>query len=88
MGIRPGEKLHEEMISATDSINTIEFDKYYAVLPSVPLTYKKEEYLAHFNAKMVEDGFSYNSEKNQDWESVESLRKLIKEHINPDFEVV
>ncbi len=88
VGIRPGEKLHEEMISATDSINTIEFDKYYAVLPSVPLTYKKEEYLAHFNAKMVEDGFSYNSEKNQDWESVESLRKLIKEHINPDFEVV
>jgi len=88
VGIRPGEKLHEEMISETDSINTIEFAKYYAILPSVPLSYEKEDYLKHYNAKMVEDGFCYNSGSNTQWESVESLRNLIKKHVDADFKVI
>ena len=61
IGIRPGEKLHEEMITESDSYNTIEFDKYYAILPSDA---KKEKYLKHFNAVEVPAGFRYNSGTN------------------------
>ncbi len=88
IGIRPGEKLHEEMISETDSINTIEFDPYYAILPSVPISYSKEEYLKHYSAEFVQDGFSYNSGTNDKWETVESLRKLIVRHVDSKFEVL
>ena len=54
IGIRPGEKIHEEMITESDSFNTIEFDKYYAILPS---DIDKTKYLEHYNAKEVEKGF-------------------------------
>jgi len=83
IGLRPGEKIHEEMITASDSFNAIEFDKYYAILPS---TEEKEKYLKHFKAKPVAEGFSYNSGANTQWETVESLRKLIKTCVDPNFE--
>jgi len=51
IGIRPGEKIHEEMITESDSFNTIEFDKYYAILLS---DIDKSKYLEHYNAKEVE----------------------------------
>ena len=85
IGIRPGEKLHEEMITSSDSYNTIEFDEYYAILPS---HVQKEKYLKHFKAKEVEKGFEYNSGTNTKWETVESLRKLIKKHIDEKFEPI
>ena len=85
VGIRPGEKLHEEMITDTDSLNTIDLGKYYAILPSVSFTYDEAEYIAHHNAEKVPFGFKYNSGTNTEWETVEGLRELIKEHVDPSF---
>lgn len=82
IGIRPGEKLHEEMITESDSYNTIEFDKYYAILPS---NANKEKYLAHFNGWEVSQGFNYNSGTNDKWVEVEEMRQLIRQYIDPDF---
>lgn len=87
VGIRPGEKVHEEMITDTDSLNTIDLGKYYAILPSVSFTYSEEQYLAHHKAKKVPFGFKYNSETNTEWETVESLRELVVKHVDPNFSV-
>lgn len=84
VGIRPGEKLHEEMITISDSFNTIDLGKYYAILPQQPI-FDVEEYKKHFNAKSVPQGFSYNSGENDQWETIESLKKLIKEYVDPTF---
>ena len=85
VGIRPGEKLHEEMITDTDSLNTIDLGRYYAILPSVSFTYSEAEYLAHHKAQKVPFGFRYNSGTNTEWETIESLRGLIKKHVDPEF---
>ena len=82
IGIRPGEKLHEEMITESDSYHTIEFDKYYAILTA---TANKKKYLKYYNAKEVEKGFKYNSGTNEDWLTVEEIREMIKTHVNPEF---
>lgn len=86
IGIRPGEKIHEEMITASDSFNSYDLGKYYSILPQVP-RFKLEDFIEQNNAKPVEQGFQYNSGENDQWETVESLRKLIKEHVDPTFEV-
>lgn len=86
VGIRPGEKVHEEMITASDSFNTYDLGKYFAILPQVP-RFDKDEYIEHHNAKLVEPGFKYNSGENDEWETVESLRCLIKKHVESTFEV-
>jgi len=86
VGIRPGEKIHEEMITESDSFYTYDLGKYYTIIPSVH-KWKLEEYIAHFGAKKVEQGFKYTSGDNVEWESIESLRALIKEHVDPNFEV-
>ncbi|MDZ4796390.1 MAG: UDP-N-acetylglucosamine 4,6-dehydratase (inverting) [Bacteroidota bacterium] len=85
VGIRPGEKVHEEMITSSDSYNTWEIGPYYVILPQ-QLSWKLNEYIAHFDAIKVKPGFSYNSGENTEWETVESLRSLIKQHIDPAFE--
>lgn len=87
VGIRPGEKLHEEMITDTDSLNTIDLGKYYAILPSVSFTYTEAEYMAHHKAEKVPFGFKYNSGTNTEWETIGSLRDLIKTHVDPNFAV-
>lgn len=87
VGIRPGEKLHEEMITDTDSLNTIDMGDYYAILPSVSYMYKEQDYLSHHKAVKVEFGFKYNSGTNTNWETVSSLRSLIKKHVDANFEV-
>ena len=89
VGIRPGEKLHEEMITISDSYNTVDLGKYYAILPqqSPYSTYTKDFYKKKFNAKDVPINFSYNSGNNESWESVEDLRKLIKKHVDPNFNI-
>jgi UDP-N-acetylglucosamine 4,6-dehydratase len=87
VGIRPGEKLHEEMITDTDSLNTIDLGKYYAILPSVSFTYTESEFMSHHKAIKVPFGFKYNSGTNTDWETVESLRTLIKENVDSKFSI-
>lgn len=84
VGIRPGEKLHEEMITASDSFNTWDLGKYYAILPQKTM-FNLDEFAAHFNAKRVPEGFNYNSATNDEWETIESLRAQIKEHVDPNF---
>jgi len=83
IGIRPGEKLHEEMITESDSYNTIEFDKYYAILPA---GFNVDKFMNYYNAKMVTPGFKYNSGTNTQWETVESMREKIKRFIDTNFE--
>lgn len=80
VGIRPGEKIHEEMITASDSFNTYDIDKYYVILPVVT-KWSIDEFINEFSAKKVKPGFSYNSGTNDRWESVSSLKKLIKKHV-------
>jgi UDP-N-acetylglucosamine 4,6-dehydratase len=89
VGIRPGEKLHEEMITSSDSYNTVDIGKYYVILPpkSLHLQYSKDEYKKAFNGLDVPGGFTYNSGNNTEWESVESLRELIKIYVDPTFEI-
>ncbi len=87
VGIRPGEKLHEEMITATDSLDTIDLGKYYAILPSVSFNYVREDYLKHHHAVYVPEGFAYNSGTNTEWDTVESLREKIRTFVDPEFKV-
>ena len=86
IGIRPGEKLHEEMITISDSFNTVDLGKYYVILPQQPI-FDVEQYKLKFKAKEVTQGFSYDSGNNDQWETVESLRELVKEYVDPSFEV-
>jgi UDP-N-acetylglucosamine 4,6-dehydratase/5-epimerase len=86
VGIRPGEKIHEEMITDSDSYYTYDLGKYYTIIPSIH-KWKLEDYITAFNAKKVAPGFKYNSCENTEWETVEGLRKLIKEHVDPSFTV-
>lgn len=76
IGIRPGEKIHEEMITSSDSTHTVDLGKYYAILP-MGGQYTIDEYCESNNAKMVPVGFSYNSGSNPDFLSVDQLRDLI-----------
>lgn len=82
VGIRPGEKLHEEMITESDSYNTIEFDKYYAILPS---GVDKEKYINHYKAWEVPHGFTYNSGTNSEWETEDTLREKITKYVDSSF---
>ena len=84
IGIRPGEKIHEEMITTSDSFTTYDLGKYYVILPQMT-TWNLEEYLKYFSAKLVPQGFSYSSDKNTEWETVENLRVLIKNHVDQEF---
>jgi UDP-N-acetylglucosamine 4,6-dehydratase len=84
VGIRPGEKIHEEMITASDSFTTYDLGKYYVILPQMT-NWKLADYLNHFNAKQVPQGFHYTSQNNIERESVESLRILITKHVDSTF---
>jgi len=86
IGIRPGEKVHEEMITSSDSFSTYDLGKYYAILPQVT-NWNLEEYKKYFNAKSVPLGFQYNSGENTEWVGVEELRDLIIKHVDSEFKV-
>jgi UDP-N-acetylglucosamine 4,6-dehydratase len=86
VGIRPGEKLHEEMITETDSLQTYDCGKYYVIAPSLH-SWKLDDWTKMFNAKKVPEGFKYNSGTNTDWVGPEEIRSLIKKHIDPNFTV-
>ena len=85
VGIRPGEKIHEEMITSSDSFYTYDLGKYYTILPTVP-NFKIIDFVDTFSAKKVTEGFNYDSGTNTEWETIESLRNLIKEHVDSNFE--
>lgn len=87
VGIRPGEKLHEEMVTETDSFHTVEIADYYIILPTVSYVKEKQSYIDYYKAKEVAEGFSYNSGKNDNWLSVEQLRKEIVEHVDKNFKL-
>jgi UDP-N-acetylglucosamine 4,6-dehydratase (inverting) len=80
VGIRPGEKIHEEMITASDSFNTVDMGGYFAILP-VSAGYTVAEYCGLRNARPVAPGFAYNSGTNPDFLTVEQLRELIARHV-------
>lgn len=86
VGIRPGEKIHEEMITTSDSYTTVDLGHYYAILP-IQGIYSIEEYCKKMKAKPVEPGFSYNSGQNEKFLTVKELQNLIKLHIDPQFSV-
>jgi FlaA1/EpsC-like NDP-sugar epimerase len=86
IGIRPGEKIHEEMITEADSYTTVDIGRYYAILPQVP-AWSLDEYKKTFNAVPVPQGFKYNSGTNTEWLTVEQIRELIKEHVDASFGV-
>lgn len=80
VGIRPGEKIHEEMITGSDSLNTVDFGDYYAILP-VAAQYSIEEYCERRGAKFVEPGFAYDSGTNPDFLTVDQIASLIEAHV-------
>jgi UDP-N-acetylglucosamine 4,6-dehydratase len=86
IGIRPGEKIHEEMITSSDSFTTYDLGKYFVILPQVP-NWNLVDYVQKFSARLVEKGFNYSSGQNTEWETVESIRKLILEHVDSNFVV-
>lgn len=87
VGIRPGEKVHEDMITASDAFYTYDLGKYYVILPPIP-RWDLNDFIKSLDAKKVPAGFNYNSSENTQWETVESLRELIKDHVDSTFEVV
>jgi FlaA1/EpsC-like NDP-sugar epimerase len=76
VGIRPGEKVHEEMITASDSYNTVDLGNYFAILSSSG-EHSTDAYLTEREGSKVEPGFSYNSGTNDRFLTVEELRELI-----------
>lgn len=87
IGIRPGEKIHEEMITSSDSFTTIDLGQYYAILPSDGLLHRKYKE-AGIEMKMVKKGFAYNSGNNNENLSIAKIRELIKKHVDTNFKPV
>lgn len=84
IGIRPGEKLHEEMITASDSFYTYDLGQYYVILPSQP-NFDLDKFIEKNKAKKVPQGFSYNSKDNDRFLTVSQLRELMKKHLKFDL---
>jgi UDP-N-acetylglucosamine 4,6-dehydratase/5-epimerase len=84
IGVRPGEKVHEEMITASDSLFTYDLGRYYVILPFTH-DWSLEEYVKKFNAVKVPVGFRYNSGENTEWLTAAQLQSLIVEHVDSNF---
>lgn len=84
IGIRPGEKIHEEMITENDSMNTYDCGRYYVLNPSAPV-WNEQDWAAKFSAKKVPKGFKYNSGTNAEWLTVNEIRELVKKHVDASF---
>lgn len=88
IGIRPGEKIHEEMITASDAFNTVDLGRYFAILPSAS-EHSVESYCAAHGGKPVQPGYAYNSGSNVDFLTVEQLQKLIEEYVtHPSQDII
>jgi len=86
VGIRPGEKVHEEMITSSDSFTTYDLGKYYVILPHVPV-WDLQKFISQFHAVKVQEGFNYSSGENTEWLNVKQIQDLIKAHVDPDFSI-
>ncbi len=86
VGVRPGEKIHEEMITSSDSYNTADLGKYFAILP-VSGRNSPRRYCERNGCKLVTPGYAYNSGTNPEFLTVEQLREQIREHVDPNFSV-
>ncbi len=84
IGVRPGEKIHEEMITSSDSFTTYDLGKYFTILPQTPI-WSLEEFIKEFNAKKVKENFVYNSGENEEFLTVPQIGELI--HNNLTFKV-
>jgi len=84
VGIRPGEKLHEEMVTETDAMSTIEFKDYFVILPSLEL-WSVKEFTRAFDGQLCPAEFAYNSGTNSEWLSVDQIRALMRQHVCADF---
>ena len=82
IGIRPGEKIHESMISKEDSFYTYEYKKYFKILPSFNNLYKDKNYIK--NGKKVFANFEYNSKLNREWMNKNTLEKWIKKFLSSE----
>ena len=81
VGIRPGEKLHEEMITETDALNTIEFGDYYVIMPAAKTSWNVEQFIHESDehpGSNIPEGYSYNSSTNPNFLSISDLQKLIQ----------
>lgn len=87
VGIRPGEKLHEEMITPSDAENAVEVQGSYVILPSTA-SWNVTDFIARHSAQKCPPRFHYHSGTNTDWLTVEQLRQLLREHVDPNFEPV
>ncbi len=81
VGIRPGEKLHEEMITASDSFNTVDLGRYFAILP-MAAKYSVDQYCERQGCPAVEPGYAYNSGTNPHFLTVEQLRLMVQQEMN------
>ena len=86
VGIRPGEKIHEEMITASDSFDTVDLGRYFAILPASG-EHTTASYIETHGGTSVPAGFSYNSGGNDNFLTVDEIRGLIRKHIDPQFTV-
>ena len=84
IGIRAGEKLHEEMVTETDALNTLEFKEHFVILPSMQL-WDIDRYMETFEGRYCAPGFRYCSGTNSEWLTVEDLRRLIRLHVDKNF---
>ena len=84
IGIRSGEKIHEQMITESDSYNTYDIGKYYTILPTIQ-KWSVDEYIDYFKAKKVKENFNYSSGNNDEWLSISDIRALIKNKVDSNF---
>ncbi|TPG63719.1 UDP-N-acetylglucosamine 4,6-dehydratase (inverting) [Hymenobacter nivis] len=84
VGIRPGEKLHEEMITETDALSTVELPRYYVILPNTP-NWNVDKFVDHFNGRRVPLGFHYDSANNDEWLDAAQIQEEIRRHVDADF---
>jgi len=84
VGMRPGEKQHEEMITISDAKYTLDLGGYFVILPQKPI-FDFNEYEDFFKPLQVDKNFSYQSGLNDQWETVDTLRDLIKKYVDPNF---
>ena len=76
VGIRPGEKLHEQMIGVEDSLTTYEYEDYFKILPAINNWARESDFIG--SGKLVQEGFTYTSENNSQWMSSESLKVWLR----------
>ena len=86
VGIRPGEKIHEEMITESDSFNTVDLGPYFAILPSSG-EHTVDSYTAEHGGQAAKEGYSYHSGNNNEFLSVENIREEIRQHVDAEFGV-